>query len=173
MQFVPFGSFLLRHLDKKYGVEKKPLMLFWCSSCVVHESVSNSFKDGSKAELQNKQWFVVKSSSVGSQTLVVIYNEGGNTRDWQDWLKPLLLHPDWSIKIADVTIADLPQKKGNSADGGCYKGCYKQLYSEAVEQERDRDLTKELFDHTWACACSQGFCLVRGVSFLFFWKINL
>jgi hypothetical protein len=48
---------------------------------------------------------------------MVIYNEGGNT--WQDWVKTRLLEPNWkdkSIKIADVTIADLPQKS-NSAGG--------------------------------------------------------
>ena len=33
MQFVPFGSFLLRHPDKKY-VLRKPLMLFRCPSCM-------------------------------------------------------------------------------------------------------------------------------------------
>ena len=49
MQVVPFGSFLLRHLDKKYGVEKAADVI---SMLIVHEAASNSIKDGSKAELQ-------------------------------------------------------------------------------------------------------------------------
>jgi hypothetical protein len=51
MQFVPFGSLLLRHLVQKYGVKKDTDVI---SMLIVHEA-SNSFKGGSKAELQNKQ----------------------------------------------------------------------------------------------------------------------
>ncbi len=45
------------------------------------------------------------------QTLMVIYNKGGNT--WKDWVTNLLHQPDWkerSIKIADVMKAVLQTK---------------------------------------------------------------
>ena len=49
LQFVPFGSFLLHHLDKKYGVEEATDAI---SMLIAHDVARNSFKDGSKAELQ-------------------------------------------------------------------------------------------------------------------------
>jgi hypothetical protein len=49
LQFVSFGSFLLHHFDKKYGVEEATDAI---SMLIVHDVARNSFKDGSKAELQ-------------------------------------------------------------------------------------------------------------------------
>ncbi len=49
LQFVSFGSFLLHHLDKKYGVEEATDAI---SILITHDLAPNSFKDGSKAELQ-------------------------------------------------------------------------------------------------------------------------
>ena len=49
LQFVPFGSFLLHHLDKKYGVEEATDAI---SMLIAHDVARNSFKDGSTAELQ-------------------------------------------------------------------------------------------------------------------------
>ena len=103
MQFVPFCSFLLRHLDKKYGLKKATDVI---SMSIVHKAASNSFKDGSTAERQkwcNKlsdSWFNLQ----------------------QDWFKTRLLEPDWkdkSIKIAEVTIADLLQIAILQTDEAC------------------------------------------------------
>ena len=49
LQFVPFGSFLLHHLDKKYGVEEATDAI---SMLIAHDVARNSFKDGSTGELQ-------------------------------------------------------------------------------------------------------------------------
>ena len=60
---------------------------------IVHETASNSFKDDSKAELQkwchklSDSWFNLHrvaakqdpENLAALQTLMVIYNEGGNT----------------------------------------------------------------------------------------------
>jgi hypothetical protein len=122
LQFVPFGSFLLHHLDKKYGVEEATDAI---SMLIAHDVARNSFKDGSKAELQKwcntlgVTWFNLQRVAAkhdpehlaSLQTLMVIYNKGGNT--WKDWVTNLLHQPDWkdrSIKIADVMKAVLQTK---------------------------------------------------------------
>ena len=114
VQFVPFGSFLLYHLDKKYGVEEATDAI---SMLIAHDDARNSFKDGSKAELQKWcnnlgiTWFNLKRVSAkhdpehlaSLQTLMVIHNKGGPT--WKDWVTNLLHQPDWkgrSIKMDDV-----------------------------------------------------------------------
>jgi hypothetical protein len=87
LQFVPFGSFLLHHVDKKYGVEEATDAI---SMLIAHDVTRNS-------------------SSL--QTHMVIYNKGGDT--WKDWVTNLLHQPDWkdrSIKIADVMKAVLQTK---------------------------------------------------------------
>jgi hypothetical protein len=128
VQFVPFGSFLLHHLDKKYGVEEATDAI---SMLIAHDVARNSFKDGSKAELQKWcntlgiTWFNLQRVAAkhdpehlaSLQSLMVIYNKGGNT--WKDWVTNQLHQPDWkdkSIKIADVTKAILQAKSfGNTA----------------------------------------------------------
>jgi hypothetical protein len=45
LQFVPFVSFLLHHLDKKYGVEEEATDAI--SMLIAHDVARNSFKDGS------------------------------------------------------------------------------------------------------------------------------
>jgi len=122
LQFVPFGSFLLHHLDKKYGVEEATDAI---SMLIAHDVARNSFKDGSKAELQKwcntlgTTWFNLQRVAAkhdpehlaSLQSLMVIYNKGGTT--WKDWVTNLLHQPDWkdkSIKIADVTKAILQAK---------------------------------------------------------------
>jgi hypothetical protein len=49
LQFVPFGSLLIHHLDKKYCVEESTDAI---SMIITHDVSRNSFKDGSKAELE-------------------------------------------------------------------------------------------------------------------------
>jgi len=122
VQFVPFGSFLLHHLDKKYGVEEATDAI---SMLIAHDVARNSFKDGSKAELQKwcntlgTTWFNLQRVAAkhdpehlaSLQSLMVIYNKGGTT--WKDWVTNQLHQPDWkdkSIKIADVTKAILQAK---------------------------------------------------------------
>jgi hypothetical protein len=137
LQFVPFGSFLLHHLDKKYGVEEATDAI---SILIVHDVARNSFKDDSKSELQKLcntlgvTWFNLERVTANHdpehlaslQTLMVIYNKGGNT--WKDWVTNLLHQPDWkdrSIKIADVMIAVLQTKTfGHTAhsSSACRRG---------------------------------------------------
>jgi len=122
VQFVPFGSFLLYHLDKKYGVEEATDAI---SMLIAHDDARNSFKDGSKADLQKwcnnlgTTWFNLKRVAAkhdpehlaSLQTLMVIHNKGGPT--WKDWVTNLLHQPDWkgrSIKIGDVMHAVMQTK---------------------------------------------------------------
>ena len=122
VQFVPFGSFLLYHLDKKYGVEEATDAI---SMLIAHDDARNSFKDGSKADLQKwcnnlgTTWFNLKRVAAkhdpehlaSLQTLMVIHNKGGPT--WKDWVTNLLHQPDWkgrSIKIGDVMHAVMQSK---------------------------------------------------------------
>ncbi len=119
---MPFGSFLLHHLDKKYGVEEATDAI---SILIVHDVARNSVKDGSKAELQKCcstlgiTWFNLQRVTTkhdpehisSLQILMVIYNKGVNT--WKDWVTNLLHQSDWkdkSIKIADVTKTILQTK---------------------------------------------------------------
>jgi hypothetical protein len=120
--FAPFGSFLLRALEMKHGKEEATDVI---SMLLEVEKARKSFKDGSKAELQkfcnalttshfNLQQVIAQHDPehlAALQTLIVIYNQGGNS--WREWVKTLLVQPEFrdkSLKIADITKAIMKNK---------------------------------------------------------------
>ncbi len=105
---MPFGSFLLHHLDKKYGVEEATDDI---SMLIVHHVVRNSFKDGSKAELQ--KWCNTLGVTWFNLQRVAVKHDPEHLDTWKNWVTNLLHQPDWkdrSIKIADVMKAVLQTK---------------------------------------------------------------